>query len=60
MQGKVVAACARHAWKRLTGALGLTLISDAEALLPASRALAVLMCTSPPGTRQSSSVAWTP
>ncbi|MBB5067553.1 hypothetical protein BJ969_000641 [Saccharopolyspora gloriosae] len=38
----------------------MTLISDAEALLPASRALAVLMCTSPPGTRQSSSVAWTP
>ncbi|MCX2731075.1 hypothetical protein OOZ19_12560 [Saccharopolyspora sp. NFXS83] len=48
IQGKVVAACVRQVWKRLTGALGLTLLSDAKALLPALRTLAVLMCKSPP------------
>lgn len=47
IQRKVVAASARQVWKRLSGALGLTAISDAKALLPVLRILAVLMCKSP-------------
>ncbi|SEG76808.1 hypothetical protein SAMN02982929_03573 [Saccharopolyspora kobensis] len=48
VERKVITACAAQVWKRLTDALGLTVISDARVLLPALRALAVLMCKSPP------------
>lgn len=45
---KVVSACTKHLWTRLTGALGLTGIEQAAALLPALRTLAVVLCKSPP------------
>lgn len=48
IQHTVIAASARQVCDRLTGALGLTAIGDAKALLPALRMLAVLMCKSPP------------
>ncbi|MDA3646311.1 hypothetical protein LZ318_28825 [Saccharopolyspora indica] len=48
VQRKVITACATQVWKRLTDALGLTVISDAKVLLPALRTLTVLMCKSPP------------
>lgn len=48
IERRVVAACAEQIWKRLQGALGLSVITDAEVVLPALRTLAVLMCKSPP------------
>lgn len=51
IQRKIVSACVKQAWKRLAGAFGLTVLSDAKALLPVLRALAVLMCKSPPQHR---------
>lgn len=48
IEHQVITACAKQVWKRLTSALGLTVISDAKVLLPALRTLAVLMCKSPP------------
>lgn len=47
IQRKVVVASARQVWKRLSDAVGLTAISDAKALLPVLRILAILMCKSP-------------
>ncbi|GAB2734227.1 hypothetical protein GCM10027174_03750 [Salinifilum aidingensis] len=45
---KVITAAVRQLWKRLTDALGLTAVSEAKALLPALRVLALLTCKSPP------------
>ncbi|MHA6802299.1 hypothetical protein [Salinifilum ghardaiensis] len=45
---RVITACVRQVWKRLTDALGLTVITDAKPLLPALRVLALLTCKSPP------------
>lgn len=47
IQRTVITASARQVCNRLSGALGLTTIGDAKALLPALRMLAVLMCKSP-------------
>lgn len=47
VERSVIAASAKQVWKRITGALGLTAISDAKALLPVLRTLAFLMCKSP-------------
>ncbi|WP_338601330.1 hypothetical protein [Saccharopolyspora sp. SCSIO 74807] len=44
---KVVTACTKQLWKRLTEALGLGGIEQAATLLPALRTLAVLLCKSP-------------
>ncbi len=47
IERSVIAASAKQIWTRITGALGLTAISDAKALLPVLRTLAFLMCKSP-------------
>ncbi|MGW1682317.1 hypothetical protein [Saccharopolyspora sp. NPDC002376] len=47
IERKVIIACTKQVWQRLTSALGLTVISDAKVLLPAMRTLAILMCKSP-------------
>lgn len=47
IEREVVSACVTQLWERLRTALGLTAVADAKALLPALRALGLLICKSP-------------
>lgn len=47
MQQRVVDSCAKHLWARLQHVLGLGVLKDARALLPALRILAILVCKQP-------------